>query len=166
MLNIEELEELLDLIKEKVLIANRTGDLNNIILCMGIDVPKKTSAYETYKKGKIVLIGNSKLKEKDFLGIAKTLGVDKNRFEFCLDYERAKTYEYRKLRYNPNYRVVIFGPIPHSTTGKNQSRSVISDMQRQEGYPRVEVLTANGEIKITKTSFTKMLENLVLEEYI
>lgn len=99
------------------------------------------------------------------MGIIKSFGLDKNRFEFCLDYEKAKTFPYWKLRYNPDYRVVIFGPVPHSSTGKNDSSSVIAEMKNHEGYPRVEVLSGNNSVKITKSNFREVLDKLTCEKY-
>ena len=111
-------------------------------------------------------IGASEVKENVLNGIIKNLGIDKSRFEFCLDYDKAKTFQYSKLRYNPNYRVVIFGPVPHSSTGKNDSSSVIAEMKNHEGYPRVEVLSGNNAVKITKSNFKDTLNKLVCEKYI
>lgn len=126
----------------------------------------QTSAYETAKDGKIVIVGASEVKENILHGIIKDLGLDKNRFEFCLDYGRTKTFQYKKLRYNPDYRVVIFGAVPHSSTGKNDSSSVITEMKNQEGYPRVEVLRGNNSVKITKSNFKQVLTELIKEKYI
>lgn len=54
-----------------------------------------------------MVVGASEVKENILSGIIKSFGLDKNRFEFCLDYNKAKTYPYKKLRYNPDYRVII-----------------------------------------------------------
>ena len=60
----------------------------------------------------------------------------------------------------------LFGANPHSSTGKGDSGSVISEMQRKEGYPRIEVLRAGEQVKITKTNFKETLEKLLEEEII
>ena len=78
---------------------------------------------------------DSKSDLNNHLEFGLSIPIDKSRFEFCLDYDKAKTFQYSKLRYNPNYRVVIFGPVPHSSTGKNDSSSVIAEMKNHEGYP-------------------------------
>ena len=70
------------------------------------------------------------------------------------------------LQYNPNYRLVIFGAVPHSSTGKNESSSVIAEMKSYEGYPRVEVLSSNSEVKITKSNFKELLNRLIDEDFI
>ncbi len=166
MLNYEELEEVLDVIREKVMIANRTDELESLLVQWGFGNLLSTSNYDTRKDGKILVIGDSEIKENVLDGIIKGLGLDKNRFEFCLGYDKPKTYQYSKLQYNPNYRLVIFGPVPHSSTGKNESGSVISEMTSKEGYPRVEVLSSNHALKITKSNFKSKLQDLLLEKYI
>ena len=167
MLDYDELEVIIDAITSKVMLANRTGTLNELLSQWGFDdYLNSDSTYETDPKGKIVVIGGTEVKESVLLGIIKSLGLDKSRFEFCLDYDKTKTYCYKKLRYNPNYRVVMFGPVQHSSTGKNDSSSVIAEMQNNEGYPRVMVLNGNNSVKITKSNFKEGLQKLVEEKYI
>lgn len=167
MLDYDELEEIIDTITEKIILANRTGTLDALLKQWGFtNLLNSDYTYETDPKGKIVVIGGTEVKENVLLGIAKSFGLDKSRFEFCLDYDRAKTYNYEKMRYNPNYRVVMFGPVPHSSTGKNNSGSVISEMQNNEGYPRVLVLNGSNSVKISKTNFKEGLQKLIEEKYI
>lgn len=167
MLNYEELEEVIEKITAKVTLANRSEKLEELLKQWGFeDIIPKSPVYDTDKNGKIVVIGASEVKENVLLGIIKSFGLDKNRFEFCLDYEKAKTYQYSKLRYNIHYRVVLFGPVPHSSVGKNDSSSVITEMQSHEGYPKVEVLSGNNAVKITKSNFICALEQLVAANYI
>lgn len=167
MLDYEQLEEVIEKVTAKITLANRSGELEQLLVEWGLsDCVSKTSAYKTEKDGKIVVIGASEVKENVLCGIIKNFGIDKNRFEFCLDYDKAKTYQYNKLRYNPNYRVVIFGPVPHSSIGKCDSSSVIAEMKNHEGYPRVEVLSGNNAVKITKSNFKDTLNRLIKENYI
>ncbi len=167
MLSFEELEDIIEQITAKVTLANRSGNLDELLSAWGLDeLIQKTSAYDTEKNGKIVVIGETEVKENILLGIAKDLGLDKTRFEFCLDYGKAKTFQYSKLRYDTKYRLVMFGPVPHSSTGKNDSSSVIAEMKNHEGYPRVEVLNSNNAVKITKSNFRRALEKLILDNYI
>ena len=167
MLNYDELEEVLEHITAKVTLANRSGNLDELFAAWGFDdLIQQSSSYDTEKNGKIVVIGETEVKENILLGIAKGLGIEKDRFEFCLDYGKAKTYPYSKLRYDPKYRVVVFGPVPHSSTGKNDSSSVIAEMKNHEGYPRVEVLSSNNAVKITKSKFKQTMEMLIAADYI
>ena len=167
MLNYEELEEVIEKVTAKITLANRSDELEDLLISWGFDdLVRKAPTYETDKDGKIVVIGASEVKENVLNGIIKKLGIDKTRFEFCLDYDKAKTFQYSKLRYNPNYRVVLFGPVPHRKKKKNDSSSVIAEMKNHEGYPRVEVLSGNNAVKITKSNFKDTLNKLVCEKYI
>ena len=167
MLNSYELEGVIDTITQKVILANRIGTLRTLLQKWGLDnILINESAYETNKDGKIVVIGQSDVKLNVLQGIIKSLNLDKNRFEFCLEYDECKTFNYKKLQYSPNYRVVLFGPLPHSTSGKNDSSSVIAEMKSKEGYPRIETLNAGNKLKITKSNFKSTLERLIQENYI
>ena len=106
MLDSERLEELIDTITERIILANRMDELDNLLNSWGlhnlIENEPLTSDifYDTYRKGKIVVLGSSQVKELDLLGIVKSLGLDKDRFEFCLDYKQIVSYQFSKLQYN------------------------------------------------------------------
>lgn len=108
MLNVEELFELEDSIREELddhLTAalaklNRSGQLEELLQLLGMEsLLEKDSEYQVYKTGKIIIIGQSDVKADVLLSIAKKLGVDKNRFEMYLDYEDAKTFNFRKMQW-------------------------------------------------------------------
>lgn len=69
------------------------------------------------------------------------------------------------MQYNPNYRLVIVGPMPHNTAGKVESRSTISEREKGNGYPKVIRLGSN-ELKITKTNFKQALQEQQAIDYI
>ena len=91
---------------------------------------------------------------------------DRKLFEFCLDYEDAQKYDFRKMQYAPQYRLILVGPMPHSGYGKGESRSIISEIEKSDAYPRVERLMSGQELKITKSNFREMLQRLIYEDYI
>ena len=93
MLNLNCLEYVIDAVTAKIYLANRMNELEHLLESWGFQelIKPCTSFYETCKDGKIVVIGNSQVKERDLLGIVKNLGLDKDRFEFCLDYDYIKT---------------------------------------------------------------------------
>ncbi len=171
MLNSERLEELIDTITEKIILANRMDELDNLLDSWGLhnlienEPLSSDTFYDTYRKGKIVVLGSSQVKEHDLLGIVKSLGLDKDRFEFCLDYKQIVSYPFSKLQYNPDYRLVIVGAMPHSTAGKGDSSSAIADMEKGNGYPKVIRLGSN-ELKISKSNFKKALQEQQSINYI
>ena len=175
MLSIEELSELEDAIMEvlpekitQILSrTNRTGELNELLKLLGLSgLLGIENKFETYKGGKIVVVGGAETKEDTLISIAKSLGIDKNRFEFCLNYENAQKFDFKKMQYAPQYRVILFGPTPHSGHGKGDSRSIIAEIEKLDGYPRVERLVSGRELKITKSNFKEKLKQLIDEGYI
>lgn len=167
----EKLEEIIDAITAKIALANRMNELDSLLECWGLQELIENNSvssddfYDTYKDGTIVVIGASQVKEHDLLGIAKSLGLSKDRFEFCLDYDEIVKFNFKKMQHKPNYRLVIVGPMPHSTAGKGDSSSAIAEMETRDGYPKVVRLGSN-ELKITKTSFKKALQKQIAADYI
>ena len=146
---------------------NRSGRLEELLELLGMeDLLKQEQDFYSYKEGKIVVVGGTDVKEEVLLSIAKNLGIDKSRFEFCLDYKQIQKFDFRRMQYAPQYRLVLFGPTPHSGHGKGDSGSIIAELEKSSAYPRVERLISGSELKITKSNFRKMLERLIEEDYI
>lgn len=169
MLNIEELFELEDNIKEELddhlgaalSRMNRSGQLEEFLQLLGMQyLLKKEPGYEVYKSGKIVVIGQSDVKPDVLLSIAKQLKLDKHRFELYLNYKDAKNFDFRKLQWDPKYSLLMVGPMPHSGTVKGDYGSIISALETDEGYPPVVRLGSNG-LKITKSDFRAKLEEMI-----
>ena len=132
---------------------NRMGKLEELLELLGLQHLLQTeSGYTVRNTGKIVIVGQSEVKEEVFLSIIKGFGIDKARVEFCLDYEKAKTYNFRKMQWDPNYSVVMVGPMPHSGVIKGDNGSIISALENEDGYPPVVRLGSN-QLKITKSDF-------------
>ena len=58
--------------------------------------------------------------------------------------------------YDPNYSLILVGPMPHSTTGKGDFSSTIAAMEQTEGYPPVIRLGSNG-LKVSKSGIRDAL---------
>lgn len=164
-LSIEELLELEENIKkeleehltEALTRLNRSGQLCELLKLLGMEsLLKQESRYEVYKSGKIVVIGQSDVKVSALESIAKQLNLEKSRFEFYLDYESAKAFNFKKLQWQPSYSLIMVGPMPHSGKEKGEHGSIIAAIENQEGYPPIIRLGANG-LKITKTDFKEKL---------
>ena len=144
---------------ESILIdLNRKESLKTFLQLLGIESYKDKCKVSS-NMGKIVVLGETKVSENDLKGIVKGLGIDINRFEFCLGYDNAKKYNYRKTQWNSSYSLILVGPMPHSGKGKGEFSSIITALENEEGYPRVERLGTN-ELKITKTNFRQVLEKM------
>lgn len=169
MLNVEELFELEDNIKEElddhltVAISrmNRSGQLEEFLQLLGMEhLLKREPEYEVHKSGKIVVIGQSEVKSEILLSIAKKLGLETNRFEMYLNYEDSKTFNFRKMQWQPKYSLVMVGPMPHSGSDKGDYGSIISALEAEGGYPPVVRLGSNS-LKITKSDFRTKLTEMI-----
>ena len=107
--------------------------------------------------GKILIIGETNCKIKDLQGIFNAMGL-KGRLECHTDYEDIQRYKFNNLMYNNKYRLIIVGPMPHSTYGKDEFSSVINRMENTKGFPCVRRAIANGGLKITKTNIKQILQ--------
>lgn len=166
-LDLEEIEELVEEIRIRLLKANREDRLDQLLASMGMSDLVEVQPQSGNKDGKIVVLGASEVDEHRLLGVAKSLGLDKDRFEFCLDYEALQKYNFRKLQYSDRYRLIMVGPMPHSSAGKGDSSGAIAEMEKHpEMYPRVFRMSTGNELKITKTGFRDALERMLQEEYI
>lgn len=166
-LGIEELDELMDEIRIRVLRANREGNLDQLLSALGMHSLIEEQPQIGSRDGKIVVLGASDVDEAHLLLTAGKIGVDKSRFEFCLDYDTIQKYNFRKLQYSDKYRLILVGPMPHSTSGKAESGSAIAEMEKHpEMYPRIVRMSAGGALKITKSGFKEVLESMLREQFI
>lgn len=165
-----DFEELMEEVTHRFSIANTQGLLQDILerLDWSDLLSIEEEPLKTFSHGKILVIGEQTVPVDKLRTTVNKLGLDISRFEFHLGYEEAQTFNYKKLEYNMNYRVVLFGSIPHSTIGTGSSSSVIAEMQTHpDKYPRVVPLrSGDGTLKITKSDFKNALELLKDEGYI
>lgn len=174
-LNIEELssleDEIMSALPDRITAilskVNRSGKLEELLELLGMeDLLEQEQDFYSYKEGKIVVVGGANVKEEVLLSIAKSLDLDKSRFEFCLDYKQIQKFDFKKMQYAPQYRLILFGPVPHSGYGKGDSGSIIAELEKSPAYLRVERLTSGNELKIIKSNFRDMLERMIKEDYI
>lgn len=113
---------------------------------------------------KILLIGASQIDNKEIFGIAKKEGISKNNLFLETDYNKIKNFNFDNLRFNSTYDGILIGPIPHKVSGVGDHSSIISKLEKEEGFPPFQVVYTNsGELKITKTSFRDALKKLIIK---
>lgn len=161
-LDIEELEDLIEKVKEHIekelIKANRSGELKEFLIKCGYI--EESYFYSEPNTSKVLVIGDSRVPESALNGVIKELGLDQDRFEFVLNYNDAKNFPMEILKYNSKFCDVLIGPVPHKTTGMGDCSSNIAEITNHpEDYPKLNVMRASGKIKITKTSFREALLN-------
>ena len=141
--------------------ANRMGVIVKLTELLGIANMLPSNRYQPMRSGRIVVVGASEVPERQLAGVANSLGIDKKRLEFTLDYDETKTaFDFRKLRYAQNYSLVIAGPMPHKTSGTGIHSSAIMSMMSEDGYPPVIECGTNG-LSISKSSFKNTLKEAI-----
>lgn len=169
-------DELIDIIAEasyrlhlEIKNSHSNGTLNNYLLNIGMEdlIPKdEEPLYESVPYGKVLIFGDSKINTNIIYGCFKQFNIEKDRVELHLGYEKASKYPFQKLQYNSSYRLIMFGPVPHSGTGKDESSSIITNIENREGYPKVVRLTDGHGLKITKSNLKKAIKKEVDCKYL
>lgn len=148
-------------IKKDLFQANREQDIESYL--KKIHYENLIQGYNTYydkKNAKVVVIGDAMISVDEMRKIAKKNGISPQLLEFHLDYDRLTNFDYNQFRNNPGYSDIIFGPNPHKARGIEGYSSAISMMQQEAGqFPKLTIAEASNELKITKTSFTKAIQN-------
>lgn len=144
------------------------GSLESYLQNIGMAdlIPTKQVKHDTFPHGKILIIGASMVKENDIIGCCKSLGIEKDRLNLNLDYESAEKFKFEGLQYNPNIRLILFGPIPHSTKGRDKYSSIINKLENTDGYPKIIRMTAGSGLKITKSNLKAVLEKEIYSGYL
>ncbi|WP_432718908.1 hypothetical protein [Pectinatus frisingensis] len=127
---------------------------------------KSTSWDDSLPDGKIIIFGESAVKEREIYASLQSVGISKERIELHLGYEEAKTYQFTKLQYNASYRIILVGPMPHSTTDKGEFSSTISMMEQTDGFTKVIRMNSNGELKITKSNLKIVVQQEIDNGYL
>ena len=121
-------------------------------------------------KKKILIVGDDPFVHKKSIieGIGKTYGVNKDQFEYFDDYSKLKTEGEKiinRTQWNEKYIGIIFGSVPHKTTGNGDDSSIIAKCTSTAGFPTVVVCRQNnksGKPKITASSFKNALRQIIL----
>lgn len=142
-------------LKERLTYLNRTEQLDNLLDLLGV-----SSADSVAQKGIIAVVGDSEVSKQCLLAIGKECGISKDRFEFCLNYDEAKRFNFKKTQYSDRYSLIMIGPMPHSSYGSGDFSSALSALRNTDGYPPVVSLGLQS-LKITKTNFKNTLEELI-----
>ena len=147
-------EDLLSLL----VLANRQGRLERLLEALGMeDLLSKAPQ----RSKKVLVIGASQVSEGKLRALAKKQGFDPSDFEFYLEYDRLKHFDFRKLKYSDTYLAILAGPQPHSNQGKGNAGSAIANMEQNPmAFPPVIRLSGSNELKITSKSFEKALGEL------
>ena len=170
LLSIEELVEIEEKVREvlneqleaKLIKLNRSDKLTEFLQLLEMDELLGQTGFYCNPNGKIIVIGACEVGKDKLIGIAKDLGLAKERFEFYLEYDDGKAFNFKKAQWSDIYSAILVGQMPHSGTAKEEYSSVITALENEPGYPPV-VRLGESRMKISKSSFRAGLEYLIQE---
>ncbi len=129
------------------------------LLKANCDINTKSSVYQ--RKKKILVVGENK-KEAALRAIASEFGFDKDNLVFISEYDKIKQLADR-IQWNSPYAGIIFGSLPHKTTGTDGYSSLIQKCETEEGFPHVEqARTEAGELRLTNEAFRKAVRKMAV----
>lgn len=153
-------------IKEAYNNGNLQGYLSSIDMLDLYPKEKNDIQFETLEDGKIIMFGDAKIKKHEIYGCLKEYGIDKSRIEMHLGYDELKRYPFKELRYDAKYRLILFGPVPHSVNGKEDNSSLITMIENTDGYAKLIRLTDEHQLKFTKTSLKRAISHEIETRYL
>ena len=172
MLTDTEIEIVLSKIKEQIYIANRTGILFELLREWQIEIPNSSNNINKEKfvsnpSGKILIIGESSVKQNHILGLIKeSFGLDNKealkKFNLKLNYDDILHFNCEKINKN-SYSIILVGPMPHNAPGQSDCSSVLVNLEKNENgsYPPVyRLIDSGGKLKITKDNVKARLDEL------
>lgn len=150
--------------------AWHNGTLDKVLEPLGLSnlLPHEAMEYwnDTLSRGKILIIGESSIKEREIMSSLKSIGISKDRVELRLGYDAVKRFDIGQLQYNPEYRLILVGPMPHKTVGTGDYSSPLSRMEREAGFPKVVRMCSNEELKITKSNLKQIVNEQIMSGYL
>lgn len=164
MLNKEQINNLLSELNvylfREVAFRNEAGTLPEFLRNIGYNSGKMFGQKDK-KHQKILIIGETEIKENVIIGIFKKTGISSKRIELISDYAKVAKHDFSKYIYNEKYASIIIGPTPHSGVYKGKYSSIIVRLEKMEGFPPVVRLNANKRLKVTNSNLTLCLEELI-----
>ena len=163
-LEYKELEPILNAVRSKIFLANQEGTLPELLSKLGLShllSPTDDYGVQNNARGEIIVIGDSSTNVNTLCSIAFQKGISKNRLKF-VDYDEVKSVNCSKWKESYSVAVILCGPLPHKGKGMGDSSSLIQSLKDNPGpTPVRDLRESSGELKISKTSFGKMLDELI-----
>ena len=160
-LDVEELERVFDAVRQRLCVANQDGTLGMLLKHMGLEhVLNGDDIYRTdeARRGDIIVLGDPRVEVRHLQGVAKDIGIAKERIRF-LDFDEAQKYDISLWQYSQTIAAILCG----KGTGMGDATSMVVALETGEGYPPVKRMQSSTGLKLTKSSFRTALCELVVE---
>jgi AraC-like DNA-binding protein len=126
--------------------------------------PYEKMLRECLKDRKILVIGPAFFNERILEEIVGKLGLHRSRVEVMKEYDKNGRTSFLYLQGSRKYAGILLGPVDHHSKKLGRHSSLSSLFRRETGFPPCrEILTASGEMKISKNSFRQALCRLIFD---
>lgn len=163
-LEYEALEPILDEVRSKIFLANQDGTLPDLLAALGLShllSPTDDYGVQNNPRGDLVILGGLAAGPEQLRMVAGKKGISKNRLLFK-GYDEVKSVDCTKWKTSYSVAVILCGPLPHKGKGMGDSSSLIQSLKDDPGpTPVRDIRESTGELKISKTSFNKTLDELL-----
>lgn len=150
-----------------ITILNREERLEDWLNLMGMSDLIESKKEETYgtKTGRIIVIGESRVKKNVLESIMEEMGIDKHRLSCCLEYHDIKHYHFRNHQWNLEDAIIFVGSMGHKAEAIDGYSSPIAMMEQESGYPPVLRLEESDHslANVTKSNFRNGLQKAIDE---
>jgi hypothetical protein len=153
------IEELTQKIREEIIFANRTGNLEKILEKYDYNTTEHRCWYYYPYASKIIVIGDILAKQKDVEKCLKELGINKNQVDLYSDYEKITNTNFSFLKNNFGYSDILVCAMPHKINGIGNNESFISMVENniEEYPPLIKIVDESGNLKYSNSAFKKAL---------
>ena len=154
------INELKDHIEREIVFRNEEGTLPSFLSDVGFHRGPQ-DLRKNKKAQKILIVGDTKIKETSIIGIFKEAGISKDRIELITDYGKIGRHDFNKYQYNDKYAVIMVGPTPHSGVNMSKFSSIVVRLEKERGFPHIVRLSANKKFKVTNSNLSNTLDELI-----
>ncbi len=158
-LKIDVASEASGIIMKQIIGARTISELRHYLHSIGLE--KLVPEIDNFQpNGDIYILGDLSIKDHIVKQIFKEQRIDVDRIKIVKGYNEFKRYNFNRFQYDTSVRLIMVGPMPHSTKDKEEYDSVITRMENEEGFPKVVKLGTKGTLKITKSN----LKDAIIKE--
>lgn len=166
-LGYDELEIIINDVQEKVrrdiVEANRVGMLEFVLDKYGMELNLPMPAPLDRRGDTILVLGALSISKDDLSNLFRKFKIKQKTFEF-VEYDDVTNFNFSKLIENHKYTDIFVGPLPHKAMNIGNASSAIEYLLESDEIPaKISILRDNnGELKISKRTFKKALEESAL----
>lgn len=153
------IEKIIETVRTDLITANRLGTLDLALAKYGIENDFCDTEVQSRNGTTILVLGACSISKADLDNLYKKFKLKRKTFEFVA-YDEVTNFNFSKLIGNNKYTDIFVGPVPHKAMNIGKCSGVLEYLLSSKEIPAkiTELKDSNGELKISKRTFKKALE--------